>query len=86
MFTISEYVKQELSNMSNLEVTTVYKKKEVKIILEFSETSSEKEVREFENCLKELYLKGIKVLSMKQRESGLDFRFNERKETGEDER
>lgn len=55
--------------MENLEFMTAYRKKEVNVILEFPETSNSKEVKNFQNCLKELYLKKVKRLSEQEAEA-----------------
>lgn len=82
----SEQSMQEQSNMETMEFMVDYRKKEIKVTLEFPKTPNEKAAREFENCLKELYLKKVKVLSMQKRESALHSKSNEKQEVVSDDR
>ena len=76
---------QEQSNMETMEFMVDYRKKEIKVTLEFPEASNEKAAREFENCLKELYLKKVKVLSIQEREAAVYSKSNVKQEVAKDE-
>jgi len=76
----SEQSMQEQSNMETMEFMVDYRKKEIKVTVEFPRNTVEQAEQEFISRLKEIYLKKIKVLSMQEKESALHWQAKE--ETG----
>ena len=69
--TVSNENQQEQSQVETMEFMVDYRKKNVKVSLEFSENSDNEIVHNFETLLKEIYLKKIEILSSQKRESAL---------------
>lgn len=76
----SEQSMQEQSNMETIEFMVDYRKKEIKVTLEFPKNTAEQAEQEFISRLKEIYLKKIKVLSMQEKESALHSKAKDKQE------
>ncbi|MBQ7766396.1 MAG: hypothetical protein IJ397_06115 [Lachnospiraceae bacterium] len=63
----------EVCKSVQVETTATYKKKEIKILMEFPQEANWKAEEEFKNRLKEIYLRKINIGSMQSGESALQF-------------
>lgn len=61
----------EVCKSVQVETTATYKKKEIKILMEFPQEANWKAEEEFKNRLKEIYLRKINIGSMQSVESAL---------------
>lgn len=78
--TTSNQNMQEQSNMETMEFMVDYRKKEIKVTLEFPQNTDEQAEQEFISRLKEIYLRKIKFLSMQEKESALHSKAKKKQE------
>ena len=68
---VSNGNQQEQSNMETIEFIVDYRKKAIKVCLEFPQISDNQSVHNFETLLKEIYLKKIEILFGQKGKSAL---------------